>query len=157
MNRPHNTELVLDPHVAQWAVRFIARVGGLYAVVIGLGILFGGRTRFAAPAYQVALHVPGAPWSWGVLVLVSGLTITAGTLIAKPRVTAAGAFLGTIWALMFSAPFALALIRTETANSTGVWSYLFIAVVFMVIAGVHYAMQPLPRFWPKRKATSAEA
>src|SRR5690349_4553488 len=64
MNRPHNTELVLDPHVAQWAVRFIARVGGLYAVVIGLGILFGGRTRFAAPAYQVALHVPGAPWSW---------------------------------------------------------------------------------------------
>lgn len=143
VNRPHETEKAVDPHIAQWAIRCITGFGAIYAMVIGGSILVGGRGRFAAPAYLIALHVPGAPWSWGIVILASGLLMTLGIATGRVRITAAGGFLATFWSLAFSLPFAAAVLENETANATGVWSYLFLAVVFMVIAGVNYVMRPV--------------
>lgn len=143
MNRPHETEKALDPHIAQWVVRLWTAFGAVYALFIGVSILLGGQNRFAAPAYQIALKVPGAPWTWGVIILVSGIVLSVGIMLGKTRITAAGAFLAMFWSLMFSVPFAVALVKTETANGTGVWSYLYIAVGFMLTAGAHYAQQPV--------------
>src|SRR5689334_12024208 len=73
MNRPRETEKALDAHIAQWVVRLWTAFGAVYALFIGVSILLGGENRFAAPAYQIALRVPGAPWTWGVIILTSGI------------------------------------------------------------------------------------
>lgn len=155
MHRPHDTEQALDPHVAQWAWRLLTAVGSVYAVVIGVSILLGGKPRFTAPAYQIALRIPGAPWTWGIIILASGLLLAAGIFLGQARVIAAGGLFATLWSGMFSVPFAIALQQNKGANATGVWSYVFIAVVFMVITGIHLAMKPirLPS-WLHRKATT---
>lgn len=143
MQRPERTELVVDPHLAQWAVRTLTRTIGLYAVVVGLAILVGGQERFAGLSYQVALDTPGAPASWGVWSLIAGLGILVGSLFAKPRVIGAGAVVGAMWALLFAVAFTRAALSFDKANTTAPWAYFLLFLVYGIVAGVHFAMHPL--------------
>jgi hypothetical protein len=145
MTRPKKTELVVDPHVAQWAVRFLTRILASYAVVVGVAIILGGERRFAGLSYEAALSTPGAPMSWGVTILLAGLLAWHGTLMASPRLVAAGTFLGALWALLFASAFAIAALRYDEANTTGMWVYGMVAFVFAALAGVHYTMRPFRR------------
>lgn len=156
MNRPHDTELSVDAHVAQWAVQTIVRALSIYAIVIGITILIGGSARFSSTSYEIARHAPGAPESWGAWALTSGMIAFAGTLAARPVVVFIGALLAALWCLLFASAFALAAYQIDEANTTGMWSYLALAVVFLVLAGVHYAMKPFARHWLKRKATTSD-
>ena len=156
MNRPHDTELALDAHVAQWGMRALVRALATYAVVIGVTILLGGRARFAGLSYEAALNTPGAPTSWGIWISMAGLVAITGTFLAKPRVVMIGTFFAALWCLLFASAFAIAALKHDQANTTGMWTYLVLAVAFLVLTGVHYAMRPFLR-WPNRKATSAEA
>ena len=152
MQRPHDTERAVDPHVSQWAVRTISRIAATYAIVIGITILVGGAPRFGSVSYEVARNIPGAPWSWGVAILAAGAVLLVGTLIGSPLTSALGAFVAASWSLMFAIAFALAAQHNPLANTTGQWTYGMIAMIFMVVAGVHLAGRPLPwRRWLKRK------
>lgn len=145
MRRPKNTELAVDPHVAQWTVRFLTRVMATYAIGVGLAILIGGERRFAGLSYEAALATPGAPASWGVTILLAGLLAWLGTLLGQPRVVLAGTFLGALWALLFASAFMIAAFRYDEANTTGMWVYGMVAVAFASLAGVHYSMRPFRR------------
>jgi tryptophan-rich sensory protein len=67
----------------------------------------------------------------------------AGTFWGKPRVVSAGAFVGALWGLLFASAFAIAAWRYDEANTTAMSIYALLAVLFMLIAGVHFAMSPL--------------
>ena len=144
MRRPHDTERAVDPHVAQWAVRTLTRIVSTYAVAVGVTILLGGRPRFSSVSYEVAAHVPGAPWSWGVTIIAAGVICIAGTLLGQALLTSIGGFLAACWSALFAIAFAAAAYRQPGANTTAMWTYCALALVFMVIAGVHYAERPLP-------------
>jgi hypothetical protein len=78
--------------------------------------------------------------------------ILAGTIFGRVRLIALGALGGAVWALLFASAFGIASLRYAEANTTAASSYSLLAVVFMVIAGVHYAMNPLS--WPHRRGTN---
>jgi hypothetical protein len=149
VNRPHDTELIVQEHLAQWAFRTIVRIFAVYATYVGIAILLGGTVRFTGLSYQVALATPGAPWSWGAGILGAGLLLLVGSIAGWARVVALGGFVGSVWALLFASSFAIASVRFPGANTTAAPAYALLAVVFMLITGVHYAMKPLPR--PQRK------
>ena len=139
MQRPHDTELVVDPHLAQWAVRVIVTALGTFGVAIGLGILVGGPERFGAVGYTVARQLPGAPWSWGVTILVSGITTITGIFLGRALVVAVGMLIAGFWCLLFAGAFLLAQLQYPGANSTAFWMYSASAAICLIICGVYGA------------------
>lgn len=144
---PRNTELTIDPHVAQWAIRVITRIFAIYAVVVGCAIVVGGAPRFAGVSYRVALSIPGAPATWGVVIAVAGLVALTGSLVGKPTLTGVGMAAAAIWSLLFASAFALTAWQYPEANTTAVWIYLSMSFVLFLLAAVHLAM----RIGPNRK------
>lgn len=143
VNRPHDTELAVDPHVAQWAVRTITRLLGLSSAVLGIAILLGGEARFMAPSYEAALAAPGAPWSWGLWSLTAGIMVTVGTLVKQPRLVAGGAWIGASWCFLFATSFFLVFQRNPEANNTAMCVYSLAGLFYGLVGGAHYAMAPL--------------
>lgn len=143
VHRPQDTEMVVDAHLAQWAVRTTSRLMGLGSIVIGLAILLGGQARFMGISYEAALAAPGAPWSWGTTSLLAGLLIEAGSIGKAPRLIAAGSWLGAFWSSLFACSFFLVFLREPTANATAMWAYLFISIFYGMMGGVHYVMHPM--------------
>lgn len=139
MHRPRHTELVVDPHLAQWAVRLIVSVLGLLGVALGIAILIGGAERFSGISYRVALSLPGAPASWGFTVLVGGVLTILGTLLGRALVVSAGMLVAGFWCLLFSSAFFLAQRQYAQANGTAGWMYLSAALVCFIISGVYGA------------------
>lgn len=143
MERPRNTELVMDPHVAQWFVRATTRLLASYAIIVGVTILVGGEGRFAGLSYKVANETPGAPESWGWTICIAGAVMFVGSFLGHPRIIGLGAILGCVWALLFAWAFSVAAVRYSDANTTAMWAYGLLFLVFALIAGVHFAMHPI--------------
>jgi hypothetical protein len=142
VQRPRNTELVVDQHAAQWFVRTVTWATAVYAIGVGITILLGGTARFAGLSYQVALNTPGAPSSWGISIALVGLLMLVGSLTKRVRITAFAAMVGCIWALLFTWAFLVAAVTHDSTNTTAPWAYTLLSVVFGLIAGVHQAMRP---------------
>jgi len=154
MQKPHDTELRVDPHLAQWVVRSLARIMATYAIGIGVQILIGGPRRFSGLSYQAALETPGAPWSWGAWALVAGFLALVGTLVGNVRLVAFGMFAIASWAAFFAISFTRAALRYGEANTTASWTYTIpVGVVCLVLAGAYYSMAPIVL----RKVSSREA
>jgi hypothetical protein len=114
--------------------RLISRLSAGYALVQGVSILVGGEKRFSASAYSVALSVPGAPWVWGVFLVVAGLLMAVGLAIGRDLIAAVGAFMVSVWSALFAITFAAASIQYEEANLTAMWVYGKDAVFFAIMA-----------------------
>lgn len=157
VNIPHETERVVDPHVAQWFVRTATLLFAAYAVFVGIAILVGGEQRWAGVSYQVALHTPGAPASWGFTILAAGCCVGLGAVTGRTRLTALGGLIGCIWATLFAVSFFVTSMQFPEANNTAFPAYAGIAVIFALIGGVNLVMDPpafvkrLARSLPKRK------
>lgn len=151
VNRPKDTELVVDPHVAQWVVRTMTRAVATYAVIVGVTILLGGPSRFAGLSYEVARDTPGAPESWGLSIIAAGVLMLVGSIWAKPRLIGLGAVIGAIWALLFASAFGVAAWWYDEANTTAPWAYLLIFVFCGLVAGAHFAMHPVEVPWRRKR------
>lgn len=139
MRRPHDTELVVPPHLAQWAVRAVATVFGVVGVGMGVGILTGGVNRFSGVSYSVAASLPGAPESWGITILAAGAAALVGILLGRAFVIALGMLVAGLWSLLFASAFLVAFLRYPDAVSTAVWIYSAAAFACFILAGVYFA------------------
>lgn len=86
------------------------------AIVTGVVILAchleSGARRWAAAIWRSALDVPGAPATWGAIILVAGLLMLWGrrcdTPLARRRYRA-GCAIGSVWFSMIAAFWATAV------------------------------------------------
>jgi hypothetical protein len=139
MQRPRSTELVVDPHLAQWAVRVIVASLALFASALGVAILVSGPERFGAVTFAVALRLPGAPATWGATILLAGLITLAGILLGRAIVVAAGMLLAGAWCLLFASAFLAAQLQYPSANSTAFWIYSAASSICLIISGTYGA------------------
>lgn len=123
------------------AARLVSKVVALYCLVQGLNIILAGPIRFGAAGYRYALAAPGAPWSWGALIVVAGVVMTVGLISMEPKVTAVGIYIAAGWSAFFGIVFAWAAYVDPTANTTGMWAYGVMAVLFTILARVRW-VQP---------------
>jgi hypothetical protein len=140
MSLPRHTERSLDPHVAQWVVRAVTQCFAIYAILIGLAIIIGGAPRFGGVSYTVALELPGAPASWGILIAAAGVVTLLGTLMAKPGMVGIGMIAAALWSLMLASAFAIATWKYPDASSTAMWVYLFVAAILFLLGSAHLSM-----------------
>jgi hypothetical protein len=134
------TRLEHDHHLILVASTILARltiwVVGVYAIVQGAGIIWGGRDRWSSPSYAVALHMPYAPTSWGVALILAGLLTLVGSLARRWRVKAAGLVAIAIWSWFFGRATFAAALQSPLAGTTGPIVYwkdaLVVGILIMV-------------------------
>lgn len=145
MDKPHlhDTERMVEPAPAQWALQAIIRTLAMVMILLGVVIILGGPKRFGGLSYSFALDIPGAPWSWGSLALIAGAALLVGTFITDNRMVALGGFACGFWCLFFAITFARAAAAYEQANTTAMVAYGGFAVLFFTVAGAHLAMSPI--------------
>lgn len=131
-------ELVLNPRIAQWTVQSAARLLATFAVVQGVAILIGGAIRWSAPAFRVALQLPGAPASWGLALLLSGALALAGSLLRGRRTTVVGMYAIAVWCGFFALAF-LGAYGDPHASTTGVSAYGALMVLSILLASAYRA------------------
>ena len=138
-----DTELVIDPRIAQWTVQAFARLLATYGIANGVHIILSGSSRFTALSYETAMRVPGAPTSWGVVLVVAGLLTLFGSLTLRPRLAFAGLWIGGVWSLFFAVTFVVSYLKHPGGNPTGMWAYGLLCCLYY-IASAAYKMAVAP-------------
>lgn len=128
----------LNPQVARWMLQAITRLIGTYAIVQGIVILIGGRERWYSKSFAVALTVPGAPATWGVVLMACGFLALLGTFVrirlAGPKVVLVGTMGIAAWCLFFAGSLALTALHDPHASTTGISTYLLFAILSAILA-----------------------
>lgn len=138
----------LDPDICTWVVQALVRLFATYASVQGALILIGGRARWSSPGYVTALMVPGAPSSWGLVLLVVGTLTLVATFRVLMRTAAAGLALMGFWCFFFALSGAITAIKNPLAGTTGTPTYGCLGVACVVL-GIAYwqgrgTSEPIP-------------
>ena len=63
-----------------YGASLVVRAIATWAIFQGLMLIIGGEARWTSPVYDVADLMPGAPLTWGIIVLVGGIIILCGSL-----------------------------------------------------------------------------
>ena len=132
------TELRINPRVAQAAVQMLARLIATFAIIQGLTIIIGGPHRWSGLSYSVALKAPGAPASWGIVLLLFGATALYGSLRDRLDVVAISTFLTGLWCFFFALSFATGAWLYRDANTTAMWTYGLLTIICILIAAAYH-------------------
>lgn len=121
-------------------MRMSALVMASYAILQGILIIVGGPDRFAALGYSAAMQLPGAPESWGVAILLAGVTAFWGVKTRTYRLGGLGMLLAALWSLMFAIAFCISATRYPEANLTAIAAYGKDAILFTLMASAYRDM-----------------
>lgn len=124
----------LDARLSQWIVQSLARLLATYAIFQGLFIIVGGADRWRGASLTTALAFPGAPASWGVILLACGVLTLAATFRPRMRVVSWALFAIAVWDLFFALSLLATLLRYPEAPTTGVFVYGHQAVLACFLA-----------------------
>lgn len=120
----------INPDVAHTFTRLTAVAMLLFGAGYGLVTLVGGAARWAAPAYEVALQVPGAPESWGAVLLGSSVMGLLGFLVRVLPIILVGFAGCTAWAVCFAFSIGVVAWRNDAVGWGGVVTWAFLAFMF---------------------------
>lgn len=115
--------------VTTWAL-------SLWAVYYGLVTILGGAARWSSPAYETALQVPGAPESWGIVLLLAGITSIIGWLAKNRILLIAGNGLAFFWTFGFAISLLITLAQSPTVGFGGFGTYLMLSIMFGMRTGL---------------------
>lgn len=124
----------LDPDLSRWVVQALTRLLASYAIVQGFVIIIGGPRRWGSPTLAVAMQVPGAPATWGIVLMVFGAFALLGTFTVQLRLVAWSIGLVGAWCMFFSVSQLIVVSHDQRAGTTGVGTYATLAVVALVLA-----------------------
>jgi ABC-type Mn2+/Zn2+ transport system permease subunit len=124
----------LSPTVAQWMVQALARLLGTFGFLQGVFIVAGGPSRWKSPGLAVAMLVPGAPASWGLAIGIAGTLAVVGTFFSRHRLTSAALWAMGAWCLFFAMSLVVTVLRDSRVATTGVFTYLFMAVICVCLS-----------------------
>ena len=128
----------LDPDLCQWAIQALARLFATYSIVQGALVLIGGRARWSSPGYVTALLVPGAPATWGWVLLVVGAATLLGTFRVLMRTTSAGLYLMALWCFFFALTGLKTAVDNPLSGTTGIPTYTAFGVACAVLGFVYW-------------------
>lgn len=111
---------------------------------LGFVTIIGHAQRWVAPAYEVALQVPGAPESWGWALIIlswiaslgywhSEFTFDVGKhCVALGKLALiVGMFLVGMWFLFFGLSFLLQFIQNSTVSANGALINFIISILYI--------------------------
>lgn len=126
------------------AMRLSGFIMASYAIFQGVLIILGGPARFSQVGYVTALLIPGAPASWGLVLLIGGILAFVGLKNRKYMIGAAGMAVCGVWSFAFGGAFLISAIQHSDANLTAMAAYGKDGVLFILMASVNRMMSHLP-------------
>lgn len=138
--------LKINPQLAQWAILQATRILHVFAILQGLNILLSDPARWSSDSFIHALAVPGAPPTWGYVLLFGGVLATYGGIFSRLWALEAGSYICSAWSFFFGLVFMTAALNDAEASSLGALTYATFGIMFAGIAIV---------FKQSRKANSA--
>jgi hypothetical protein len=130
-------EYDLSPIVTMWAVQALSRLLATAGVLLGLNVIFRPAWTDGG-IYHTALMLPGAPPSWGWLILVCSANIAVGQVTRKMTCTAVGHFAAAVWATFFGLSILKSFLAYPTIPTGGVVTYMTIAIAHLVIGAAYF-------------------
>lgn len=115
-------------------MRRSAYVFACYAILQGTVILIGGPERFSALGYDVANHIPGSPYIWGVFIGTAGVIAFFGVKTRTYLLGGIGMIIAAVWSTMFAGAFLISAIQSPESNLTAIVAYGKDAVLFTLLA-----------------------
>lgn len=109
---------------------------GAYSLLQGAGIIWGGNPRFSGVTYSIVREVPGGAYSWGVVAVILGMVILAGSVFHLWRVKAVGLLGMSGWSLSFAYGFLFATFTQPAAATTAGPAYGYICVTTAILVWV---------------------
>lgn len=116
----------------------------IFGVLLGIITVVSNARRWSAPAYQVALEVPGAPESWGWTLLFLGLITLYGYLNSRKSqiygtveirygffALTVGMFAMGVWCLFFGITFLLQFFGNNTVSANGALINTVLAILYI--------------------------
>jgi hypothetical protein len=133
-------ELDLDFRVALWAVQALSRLLATAGFLLGLNVVI--HAGWAGNSiYTTALMLPGAPPSWGWIILGCSLIIAVGQFTRRLTITAWGHFGASAWAMFFGLSILKSFWDIPTVPTGGVITYGTIALMHLVIGAAYKQSQ----------------
>jgi hypothetical protein len=120
----------IEPSVAAGFTRLTAIAILTFAAIYGMVTIIGGAGRWSTPAYDVAMQVPGAPQSWGVVLLGSALMGLLGFAVRLLPIIWIGFAGCTVWSGCFAWCVGVVAARNPQVGWGGVIIWLFLAALF---------------------------
>ncbi|GAB6901848.1 hypothetical protein [Kineosporia succinea] len=118
-----------------WIVQGVAGVLGLGGLLLGAGLVLGGKERFGGPSFNTARALPGEQDTWGGALVVLGLIVLWATFgKAHYRTLSATLFAEGVWFMFFALSLAQAAMQIPTAAATGPFAYGMLAGSCIVLA-----------------------
>lgn len=115
-------------------MRISAYVLAFYAIGQGILIILGGDGRWSAIAYITASMAPGAPASWGWVLLTCGIFAFTGIKNRMYVVGMVSMGIAGLWSMAFAIAFLSSALKYPEANVTAVAVYGKDAVLFILVA-----------------------
>lgn len=132
------TSLKIDVGLALWTVEAATRLLATFSFVQGVNIIIGGEARWAEPHYSTALSVPGAPQTWGYILMTCGAIALGGSLLGRTRAVAFGSGLCSVWCAFFALSVLRSVSENPTAATTPLVTYAALTVAFALVGTTYW-------------------
>lgn len=109
---------------------------GFYGVTQGVMILALGGLRFGGPSFEVLRTVPGGHVAWGITAVTLGFLILIASATHHFTVKAIGLLGLASWSMCFAVGIALAALKNPGAGTTGIPTYMVLAVCAAILVWV---------------------
>lgn len=136
-------ELRINPGLAQWAVQALGRLLLTAMTIEGVLILQGGVERWMTPTYEFARRLPGAPESWGAVIVAVGAFGLAASLNGRNSVTAVCHMLASAWCSFFAVSVLLAAATFPNVSRIPMVNFTSLAVAFAVLGVIYWQSRSL--------------
>lgn len=132
-------EFAIKHAAYEHGLNLVVRVLTAYCLIQGVAIIVGGEERFHGVSYRFALGTPGAPVSWGAILLLAGITIALAKATDHCTIAAFGFGIAGLWNTFFAIAFLRAALENPDANLTAMWVYGKDAFIFMIVGITLYS------------------
>lgn len=129
--------LPVDPALAQEVVDQTARIYATFAIAVGVTTIIGGTRRWSAEAYDTAIQAPGAPASWGVIILAFGALMLWAAVYGKRRTLRVAALGCASWCMFFGVTFAIEYFTNPGVGLLGTIIWGTFAVLYLMRFQLH--------------------
>ncbi len=128
----------VDKYFAAKAIELTAKVMSAFSILQGVGIIVGGDARWTSASYKIALTVPGAPPTWGFLILIPGVFAMIG-LHRSILLSAYSFMLCSAWEFFFALAFIFSAVNDQRASLGGFWTHTALGSVYAILGATFYA------------------
>lgn len=118
----------------------LTAIMGVFALALGVVIVLGRREAWSGAEYTAALYVPGAPESWGWLLMALGALVLVGKFAFNRNQWPLLIGLGGcgFWHISMAVSFIISASTVPDVGLTQVVIHGFIAILYLYRLAVHY-------------------